>query len=184
LTYSTKEVRSFEFDQAVRWGTEPLPPVFVDLPAATRIAREDGLTGPVKRASLRVHSPGEAPSVLAWMLHTGGPDGGRTVDGATGDLIDYDVTGYIAAYNAQWEKAAQGLRALMRSSRGPSSSSSDFEIPGSGGDSSTPYVDPYDPEAYQKSVAEAAAYWGGNPDDYNRIKNGECSWSASSNYGC
>jgi hypothetical protein len=31
-----------------------LPPVFVDLPAAVRIVRKNGMQGPVNRASLRI----------------------------------------------------------------------------------------------------------------------------------
>jgi hypothetical protein len=38
--------------------------------------------------------------------------GDKTVNAATGEIIDFDVTGYIAAYNAQWKRAAEGLRAL------------------------------------------------------------------------
>lgn len=186
LTYTNDGVRSFEHNQAVNWGAVCLPPVFADLPAATRIARENGLMGPLDRASLRIYAPGGTSPVLAWMMHTGATGGGRTINGATGEIIDYDVTGYIADYNAQWEQAAQGLRALMRSGRpsGPVTDDSSFTTIGGDSSSSEPYVDPYDPEAYQKSVAEAAAYWGGSAEDYNRIKNGECTWSDSSSYGC
>ena len=60
------------------------------------------------------------PPVLAWMV------GDKTVNGATGEIIDFDVTGYIKSYNAQWEHAAKGLRALMQSAQGGSSSSSSF----------------------------------------------------------
>jgi hypothetical protein len=43
--------------------------------------------------------------------------------------LAFDVTGYVARYNAQWERAAQGLRALMLSARGaaaPSGSGAEF----------------------------------------------------------
>jgi hypothetical protein len=100
--------------------------VFVDLPAAVSIARKNGMQGPFNHASLRIWSPSGAPPVLAWMVGT------KTVNGATGELIDFDVTGYIKSYNAQWERAAEGLRALLRKAPAGSSSSS---VPPIGGDS-------------------------------------------------
>lgn len=190
LTVKTNSVRTHVFDQAVRWGEASLPPVFVDLPSAVRIARNKGMKGPLKRANLRIWSPGDAPPVLAWMMSTGASTGGgRTVDGASGQIIDYDVTGYIAAYNAQWERAARGLRALFQSARGGSSRDDGSPFGrGSSSSSSSTSSEPHDENAwkkdYQRSVAEDRAYWGGNSNDYNRIKNGECSWSDSSNYGC
>lgn len=113
--------------------------------------------------------------------------GGRTLNGATGELIDYDVTGYVAEYNAQWERAAKGLRALFRSARthrSSSSTSSSGWSPSSSSDSSDSDDGDYSAEDYQRDVAEDRAYWGGSADDYNRIKNGVCTWSDSSNYGC
>ena len=45
--------------------------------------------------------------------------GDKTVNGATGEMAaDYDVTGYMARYNAQWQHAAKGLLALMRAAQG------------------------------------------------------------------
>jgi hypothetical protein len=182
VTVTTGGMRTSEFNQAVSWGGMSLPPVFVDLPAAVRIVRKNGMQGPVNRASLRIWSPGGAPPVLAWMV------GDRTVNGATGEIIGYDVTGYIARYNAQWEHAAQGLRALLRSARGEASSSS----PVIGGDSSSPSAGsdkPYDDgsaarQEQDRRNAEARAYWGGSAADYHRVKNGECTWSDSSRFGC
>ncbi|MBX3329666.1 MAG: hypothetical protein KF722_04635 [Nitrospira sp.] len=181
LTVTVAGATTHEVRQPRDWGVEPLPPVFVDLPAAVRIAREHGTKGPVNRASLRIWSPSGAPAVFAWMV------GNKTVNGASGEVIDYDVTGYIANYNEQWERAARGLRALMRSMRGGASSGSGsaFSIPDAGPSSDAPYDDGSKArEAYERNAAESRAYWGGSAEDYNRIKNGECTWSDSSRYGC
>jgi hypothetical protein len=182
-TVTTDGMRTFEVNKPVHWGAVSLPPVFVDLPAAVRIARKRGMQGPVSRARLNIWSPGGAPPVLAWIV------GDQTVNGATGEIIGYDVTGYIASYNAQWEHAAKGLRALMRSAQGGSSSGSSPPI---GGDSSSPGSGPDKPyddgsaarAEYERRAAEARAYWNGSAADYNRIKNGECTWRDSSNFGC
>lgn len=189
LTVTTADVSTFAFSQPVNWGGVSLPPVFVDLPAALRIARENGMKGPLGSASLRIYSPSGAPPVLAWMVHSSSAGRGRTVNGATGEIIDYDVTGYIAAYNAQWERAAKGLRALMRNARGGSSSDSSPMIGGDGSSSSSGSDRPYDDgsaarEEYERRAVESRAYWGGSAEDYNRIKNGECTSSDSSRFGC
>jgi hypothetical protein len=174
--------RTFEFNQAVNWSRLPLAPVFVDLPAAARIARTNGMKGPVNRARLDIWSPAGAPPVLAWMI------GDKTINGATGEIITYDVTGYIASYNKQWQQAARGLLALMRAARGNSSSGGSLDI---GGDSSpgSGSGKPYDDgsaarQAYERNAAESRAYWNGSASDYNRIKNGQCTWSDSSRFGC
>lgn len=181
VTVTAAGASTFEVNRTVRWGTVSLPPVFVDLPAAVRIAREHGMKGSVNRASLRIWSPSGAPAILAWMV------GDKTINGASGEIIDYDVTGYIASYNKQWEQAARGLRALMRSTRGGASSWSggDFSFPPTGSSSDAPYDDGSKArEAYERNAAESRAYWGGSAEDYNRIKNGECTMSDSSRFGC
>lgn len=175
--------RTSEFNQIVNWGRLPLPPVFVDLPAALRIARNNGMKGPADRARLDIWNPSGAPPVLAWMI------GDKTVNGATGEMIDYDVTGYIARYNAQWQHAAKGLLALMRAAQGGRSSGGSPSI---GGDSSYPGSGPDKPyddgsaarQEYERRAAESRAYWSGSADDYNRVKNGQCTWSDSSRFGC
>ena len=184
-TATTQTVEPYVFDQAVNWGEDALPPVFVDLPAALRIARENGLNGPLEKAGLRIWRPGGAEPILAWMLSTGTHGGGRTINAATGELIDFDVTGYVEAYNAQWARASQGLRALLRSSRprssGGSSSSGWSSSSSSGsGDSSGGF----DYNAYNQKVAEENAYWSGDSGAYDRIKNGECNSSDASRFGC
>jgi len=175
--------RTFEFNQAVNWSRLPLAPVFVDLPAAARIARTNGMKGPVNRARLDIWSPAGAPPVLAWMI------GDKTINGATGEIIAYDVTGYIASYNKQWQQAARGLLALMRAAQGHSSGG---DSPSIGGDSNNPGSGsdrPYDDgsaarQQYERNAAESRAYWNGSASDYNRIKNGQCTWSDSSRFGC
>ena len=183
VTVTTDGARTSEFNQQVRWGRCPLPPVFVDLPAAVRLARNNGMKGQVSHASLRIWSPSGAPPVLAWMV------GDKTINGVTGAIIDFDVTGYIKSYNAQWERAAEGLRARCGAPRGASGGSS----PTIGGDSSPPPSGPDKPyddgsaarqESQRKADAESRAYWSPNPADYNRIKNGECTRSDSSRFGC
>ena len=175
--------RTSEFNQGVNWGREPLPPVFVDLPTAVRIARNSGMKGLVNRARLNIWSPAGAPAVLAWMI------GDKTVNGATGEIIAYDVTGYIKSYNAQWEHAAKGLRALWRSAQGGSPNSGSPIIGGDGSyqgpDSSRPYDDGSAArQENERRAAEGRAYWNGSSEDYNRIKNGQCTWSDSSRFGC
>lgn len=173
--------RTFEINKPVNWGVVTLPPVFVDLPAAVRIAREHGMKGQVNRASLDIWSPSGVPPILAWIV------GNKTVNGATGEIIDYDVTGYIKSYNAQWEQAAKSLRALMQRVRGGSSSNFpafDGSNPSDSG-SDRPYDDGSAArEEHERNAAESRVYWGGSAEDYNRVKNGECTWSDSSNYGC
>jgi len=167
----------------VNWGKDELPMVFVDLPAALRIARANGLEGPLERALLRTWRPGSEP-ILAWSLTT--RKGGRSVDAGTGTILEGDLTGYIASYNADWDRAAKGLQRLLRQTRRGSGSTGgpiDFGTPGT--DSSTPYDDgSAEREAYEQRAAESRAYWGGSAEDYNRIKNGECSSSDNARFGC
>ena len=87
VTVTTDGTHTSEVNQPVNWGKVSLPPVFVDLPVAVRIARQNGMQGPVNRAHLNIWSPGGAPPVLAWLV------GDKTVNGATGEIIDFDVTG-------------------------------------------------------------------------------------------
>lgn len=94
------------------WSTESLPPLFVDLPAAVRIARDDGGNGGGS-ASLRTWNPSGKAPVVAWMV------GDRTVNGVTGEIIRFDVTGYEERYNADWTRASEGLRALFQHTQSP-----------------------------------------------------------------
>ncbi len=177
LTLTENSVLPFEFKQKVDWGVNPLPPVFVDLPVAIERARKNGMQGPLIMASLRVYDA-NGVTALAWMISA--KSGGRTIDGATGDIIEHDVTGYIDYYNEKWAKAAAAFRAMVFGSVKFSQS----------------YTSPYNPSEnwgnpggmsnaeWQQSSAESNAYWSGNSAAYDRVKNGQCTWSDSSNYGC
>jgi hypothetical protein len=182
VTVRGNETRTFEFAQQVRWGTTPLPPAFVDLPTAVRKAREDGMQGAVERARLAVHHPSGAPEILAWMISPSAGEG-RTVDGTSGAIIDFDVTGYIAAYNAQWEEAARRFQGMLRmlAPRGSGSSPVDFWPADSGSGSSS--TDPGAPADTRQQDAAGRAYFS-NPEDYSRLLNGECDMRLNSQYGC
>jgi hypothetical protein len=181
ITVTRAGASTSTFGQPVTWGTLSLLPAFVDLPEAVRIARANGAKTQIDRASLRVWSPNGAPPILAWMV------GNKTVNGATGEIIDFDVTGYVQSYNAQWERAAKGLRALMRAARGPSSSGGAF--PTFDDSAPTSSEQPYDDGSaaraeHERNAAEARAYWQLSTEDYNRVKSGNCTWSDSSNGHC
>ena len=183
LTVTEGGVSTHEFQQKVNWGDNPLPPVFVDLPAAVVSARRNGMKGPINSASLRIYDA-HGVTALAWMVSAS--SGGRTVDGATGDIIERDVTGYIDDYNEQWDKAARALRAMLRG-RGHGGHGGSPMFDGGSSSGSGPEGGGYEgmtPEEYQQSVAEDNAYWNGSSEDYERVKSGECTWSDSSNYGC
>lgn len=181
ITITPAGSSTFNFNQRVNWGTLPILPAFVDLPTAARTAISNGVRTPIDRASLRVWSPGRAPPVLAWMIND------KTVNGSTGEIIDFDVTGYIESYNAQWEHAAKGLRALLRAGRGSSAGGGDIPIGSDGGSSSS--AQPYDDGSaaraeYERNAAEARAYWQLSTEDYNRIKGGDCNMTDSANGHC
>lgn len=171
-----------EFKNLLDWNGMQLPLVFVDLPTALNIARKNGMKGPLKKAGLRIWNPNGAPPVLAWVLNSGASSGGKTVDAASGQIITFDVTGYIEQYNDQWNQAAYGLQALIRKTQPPTP---DDEISSWSAESGQPTDNGEGTRLeYERNAAEGRAYWGGSADDYNRIKNGECTWSASTNYGC
>ena len=112
--------RTFEFNQTVNWGRCPCRQCSWTCPQAVTHCAQKRHERPGQSRQPKIWSPSGAPPVLAWIV------GDKTVNGATGEIIDFDVTGYIKSYNAQWEHAARGLRALMRSAQGGSSSSSSF----------------------------------------------------------
>ena len=109
---------------------------------------------------------------------------GRTVEGSLGGIIDFDVTGYIAAYNAQWEEAARRFQGMLRmlAPQGSGSSSADLwpaasEPGSSGGDNATPPAPTRQEDAVRRAYFE-------NPEDYNRLLNGECDMRLNSKYSC
>lgn len=183
-TATIQQTSPYVFDRSVNWGENALPPVFVDLPAATRIARKNGLKGPVEKANLRIWNSKEADPILAWMISTGTHGGGRTINAATGDIIDFDVTGYIDSYNAQWAEASKGLKSLLHRSRPRSSGSSSSNWSSSSDSGSSGGYEEFDYDAYNKKVAEENAYWSGDSQAYDRIKNGNCTSSDSTRFGC
>jgi hypothetical protein len=184
ITVKSDGAQTFEFNGPVRWGTLSLPAVFVDLPVAARIAGQNGMKTPIGRAILQVYAPSGAPPVLAWRVGPNGGGNGRTVNGATGEIITFDVTGYIASYNQQWQKAARALRALLNPPRAASSGVG-FDFGGVPGSSSAPYDDGSARRAeYERNAAEGRAYWSGDPGMYDRAKSGQCTWSDNSRVGC
>jgi len=125
-------LRTLPVNQAVSWGTESLPSLFLDLPAAVRAARQDGGNGG-GRASLKVWNPSRKAPVVAWMV------GNRTVNGVTGEIIRFDVTGYEERYNADWTRASERLRALFQATQSPKVD---------------PWADHYDPYDFCRGQAE------------------------------
>jgi hypothetical protein len=106
------------FFGASRGGGSAIPNGFLDLPQAWAVARQYGVQPPLERATLQVWTPGGSAPVLAWSLS--GARGGVNIDGVEGDLLEGDLSGYIAAYNAQWEAAIAGLRRLLARPRSSS----------------------------------------------------------------
>jgi hypothetical protein len=100
-------LRTSPVNKPLAWPTQSLPPLFLDLPVAVRLARTDGGNGG-NGASLQVWNPSGKAPVVAWMV------GDRTVNGVTGEIIRFDVTGETEAYNAAWERASEGLRRLFQ----------------------------------------------------------------------
>ena len=182
LTLREDEERTREVNQRVSWGTTSLPPLFIDLPTAVRKARENGMQGTLGRARLAVHHPPGAPEILAWMISPSAGEG-RTVEGTSGTIIDFDVTGYITSYNAQWEEATRKLQGMLRmlAPRGSESAPVDHwpaaPEPGTSGGG-----DPAPADTRQEDAA-ARAYFA-NPEDYNRLLNGECDMRLNSQYSC
>jgi hypothetical protein len=181
LTMRAAEIRAFEFNERVDWGKASLPPVFVDLPTAARKAQENGMAGPVARARLAVHSPPGAPEVLAWIVAPSRGEG-KTVDGTTGRIIDFDVTGYVAAYNAQWQEASTRLAGLLRRLR-PAGASPSFDFWSSGGVPTSSGGDAPAAADTRQQDAAGRAYWASS-EDYSRILNGECDMRMNAQYGC
>ena len=169
-------------------SSDAIPPGFLDLPEAWGIARQEGVPPPLKRATLSIwHPPGQDP-VLAWTFTSaqGNARGGQ-IDGATGVVLEGDLSGYVAAYNAQWQQAIAGLRRLFAraaphghgsafSSGGGSSSSSSGSGDSGGGSSDNG-------DDWARETALQNAWEAGDMPAYERIQNGEASWGDTSEYG-
>ncbi len=92
---------------------------------------------------------------------------------------------YINDYNAQWEKAAKGLRGLTtRAPRPSSGGDSTFGAYGSSDSGNNAEAEAAAQAEYQQRAAEGRAYWSGSAEDYNRIQNGECTSSDNARFGC
>lgn len=91
-------------------GSKAIPANFVDLPQALKRAQDLGFQGPLRDADLRFYPQYGA----VWMIlgHRGGK--GVTLAAETGNPITKDVTGTIANYNAQWDKAIAGLKKVIQ----------------------------------------------------------------------
>ena len=90
------------------WGDAAYPVDFLDLPVVIRKARQDGMVGQLREASMTLWKERRA----AWMLKPRGP-GGYTYHALTGQRIKHDITGYVEQYNKDWAEANRNLKALL-----------------------------------------------------------------------
>lgn len=158
-----------------------IPNGFLDLPEAWTVARQYGVAPPLERAMLRVWTPQGGEPVLAWALSGNG--GAVNIDAAQGHRLEGDLSGYVAAYNAQWQEATAGLRRLLARPRSssPSSSSYDFSID-SGSSSSDDGDDSSSGPDY--GVASQNAWGSGNMEAYDRIQAGTPTGQDCADFGC
>lgn len=184
ITVGGDGTRFFAHD-VVNWGGDAIPDGFLDLPVAWAIARQHGLLPPLDRAGLRVWRPIDGEPVLAWSVSAArGEPRGLNIDGVAGGRLDGDLSGYVAAYNAQWEAAIAGLRQLFaRPAPGPSSGSSSSSESGS---SSSSYDDAGSGSTASSGYGTAAQNsWGaGDMRAYDRIQSGTPTGDDCYRYGC
>ena len=168
----------------VRWAENEIPDGFLDLPAVWAIARQYGLLPPLDRADLRIWEPPDGDPVLAWSLAAArGDERGINIDAAAGGRLEGDLTGYVAAYNAQWEAAIAGLRRLFAARRSPSGSSdSDWST----GSTSSSYSDDdtSSGSSWDTDTGLQNAWGAGDMDAYNRIQSGTATGEDCARYGC
>ena len=159
-----------------RTATAALPPNFMDLPQIIALAKDAGLRGKLWRADARVYDGFGA----VWMLSTKAD--GASVSAETGAIIEEDVTGYIAQYNADWQRARELWRKARERARPrsspfstwDSSSSSDSYDSGSDDGSSSPSYDGGSQNSWSS----------GDWDAYNRFQNGTPNADDCYRYGC
>ena len=74
------------------YHTTPLPPGFIDLAQAAKVARQHGMKA-MNAADLRIFAPDGRPPVLAWQIR----DSSRAwyVDGLSGAMLVGDVSGEV-----------------------------------------------------------------------------------------
>ena len=170
------DLKTSKFDQS-KPDAAPLPPDFLDLPRVIADAKESGVKGPLKRASLRLYDTYGA----VWGLSTVAE--GAWIDAASGERIHDDVTGYIAAYNAQWDQINQQWRAMFR---GHSARPHGFSSASSSGDSGTSYDDGGGSGADEPdySTGLQGSWENGDWDAYDRYQSGAPNDDDCYNYGC
>ncbi|MEZ5865258.1 MAG: hypothetical protein R3D25_14790 [Geminicoccaceae bacterium] len=185
MTVATDGTRFFAHD-VVNWGSGTIPDGFLDLPAVWAIARQHGLVPPLARANLQVWQPGDAP-ILAWQLSSSrGENRGVSLDGVGGTLLEGDLTGYIAAYNAQWQAAAEGLRRLFapaRRSSGPSTGTTSWDSSSSSSSSSYD-TDDGGSSSSAYDTASQNSWSAGDMRAYDRIQSGTPTGDDCYRYGC
>ena len=96
-----------------RAAAPPLPPVFMDLPRIVEAAAAQGFNGALRRADVRVYE-GHGPAWMAFFDGAGtGAGTGATFSAMTGERVYEDVTGYIAQYEADWNRMAGVWRQML-----------------------------------------------------------------------
>ena len=120
--------------------------------------------------------------MLAWTVS--GARGGVNIDGALGNLLEGDLSGYVAAYNAQWEAAVAGLRRLLAQPRSSSPSFADIDTswtpPTSSGGSGGADA----PSGPDYSTASQNSYDPNDMGAYDRIQAGTPTPDDCYRYGC
>jgi hypothetical protein len=165
---------------------DAIPQGFLDLPQAWAVARQQGVPPPLGHASLQIWHPGGGEAVLAWSLASAQRNApSAQIDGATGVVLEGDLSGYVAQYNAQWQQAIAGLRRLfarpasrhggggLHYGTGSGYASSGSGEAGTGGGT----------DDWARSTAMQNAWEAGDMGAYDRIQNGESTWEDQSNYG-
>ncbi|MGE0668591.1 MAG: hypothetical protein AB7O49_18710 [Sphingomonadales bacterium] len=94
------------------YSTTPLPPKFIDLAQAAAVARRHGMSA-MNAADLRIFAPDGRPPVLAWQIRDS--SGPWYVDGLSGAMLVGDVSGDRAYLEAEWQRAAAGMRSFLDS---------------------------------------------------------------------
>ncbi|MEM7173439.1 MAG: hypothetical protein AAF530_24965, partial [Pseudomonadota bacterium] len=170
VSLDTTGARFFVHD-VVNWGEGEIPNGFLDLPTVWVMAQQHGLLAPLDRAGLKIWYPQDQDPVLAWTISTArGDTRGINLDAAAGIKLDGDLSGYVAAYNAQWQEAIAGLKRLFRQPRRSSSSSFDFSFDSS--DDSTSYDSDSTDSGSDYGVAAQGAWSSGDMGAYDRIMSG------------
>jgi hypothetical protein len=178
VTVSTEGTSLFG---AGRGGGIAIPNGFLDLPQAWAVARQYGVQPPLERAMLRVWPPQGRPPVLAWTVS--GAGAGVNIDGVVGNLLEGDLSGYIADYNAQWEAAIAGLRRLLASPRSSSPSFPDFGSDGPSS-SSSPSSGDDGPSGTDYGTASQNSWEANDMAAYDRIQSGTPTGDDCYRYGC